>query len=1073
MTRSPLYRIAPVLLVGMTISATGRAPSPNGTEGPGFALIRSIATEPGIISGTVLDGIGDINGDGHGDLIVGAAYANPGGVQRAGSALIYSGTDGSLLHRLDGETSGSYFGRSVNGPADLNGDGLPDIVVGVPGAYSGHGAIIAYSGADMTEIFSIGGGPLSFGFGFALADAPDADDDGVRELLVSRLAGTTGNPGFVDVRSGFDGHLIRSLGPVPDIGMMIALHGTSAGYFDGDEVEDWAVYFGTTTIEFCGEVGTRVYSGATGEVIFASPIEDDLCSLGEGEVLSAGDLNADGFDDVWVVSAAFSCGGSSARGGVRVYLGPSGSLHYEECGPSAFGSYGSSAAPVEDLDCDGIGELVVGAPWTSAPGPTHGGAIYLVRGSDGEHIAQEFGQSAEELLGEAIGNVGDVDGDGRADVAVLTFEQGQSSTIRLYRALGGLTRCHHAAIMQGPGFDRCDTPSVEDLQIWQESSPYRFVGIYYGGDNRACRTQLELEPADVKGREWVRQVTAMGWKILPIWAGPSPRCRGSDDPDRAYIELDPEAAHVQGGQQAQEAVDQARELGLVGEDGAGTVVYYDIEPFSPELNPLCAPAVDAFVEGWSSMMRALGNLPGVYGHAKNAAAWFTLAERPDAIWLARYYFQRFEFDEKDGKYHGVYEYDPLETVWDIEGVPNNYWASHQRVYQYTDTHTEIYGGIAWSICSSVADGPLAIGAENPLLDPAQAPSVLPATAAPPGLGSIVIDAMKRLSPTEGWVLAGGDLLWSHNGGEAWEDITPPEADDKVVLATEFVDPLHGWVMSALPSESYSTIELSLSRTSDGGQTWETSAFRTFDEVAFPQSVDLEFIDPDTGWAVVRLGSSSNSSDGLLFHTTNGGEDWTEVSAPGGNPVRFLTADHGWTLSGPGRHGLLETSDGGVSWTPVSLTLPPPFEPRNEIYGLPVFENENLGLLPVILSDSTGTQIWFYVTNDGGTSWFLDQGVEIDEQVSPSSVFPVEIVDTEHWVLPTTGSLSGLVGPVLDLAFASPEVGWATIGGGQCTEDSGSVTCTLLSGLYGTTDGGDSWQPVSLPTGLLYLPLVLR
>lgn len=628
----------------------------------------------------------------------------------------------------------------------------------------------------------------------------------------------------------------------------------------------------------------------------------------------------------------------------------------------------------------------------------------------------------------------------------------------------------YTTIFEGPGFDRCDTPSVEDLQVWWDLSPYRFVGIYYGGNNRICDDQLQLSPAESQGREWVRQVTAMGWKILPIWAGPSPGCRSTTG---VVMNSDPVVARQEGADEASAAVDAAYALGLVGEDRGGTVIYYDMEAFDATLHAWCAPAASAFVEGWSSMMRSLGNLPGVYGTVANATPWFGLAERPDVIWLARWHYQRFEYNEKDGKEHGVYEYDPLETVWGIEGIPDSYWGAGQRVYQYTDTHTESYGGIAWSICSSVADGTLAIGADTAMLHPAPAPSAFPAAAAPAGPGSMVIDAIELLSPSEGWVLAGGDLLWSHDGGETWVDITPPEADDEVVLAVKFPDPLHGWVMSALPSPSYSTVELSLSRTSDGGQTWETSPFRTFDEFAFPQSADLEFIDPDTGWAVVRLGSSSNSSDGLLFRTTDGGENWSEASAPSGNPVRFLTPNHGWALSGPGRHELLETTDGGSSWTPVSLVLPPETEPRNLVYGLPVFENESLGLLPVILSDSTGTQIWFHITDDGGTSWFVDQGVEIDEQVGPSSVFPVEIIDTEHWVLPTTGGLSGLAGPVLDLAFASPEVGWATIGGGECTEDSGGVTCTLLSGLYGTTDGGDSWEPILIPAYVLHLPVVFR
>ena len=59
--------------------------------------------------------VGDVNGDGKADFIVGAYLADPGGRLSAGSAYIYSGADGSILYQKDGEAAYDSFGYSVSG----------------------------------------------------------------------------------------------------------------------------------------------------------------------------------------------------------------------------------------------------------------------------------------------------------------------------------------------------------------------------------------------------------------------------------------------------------------------------------------------------------------------------------------------------------------------------------------------------------------------------------------------------------------------------------------------------------------------------------------------------------------------------------------------------------------------------------------------------------------------------------------------------------------------------------------------------------------------------------------------
>ena len=70
-----------------------------------------------------------------------------------------------------------------------------------------------------------------------------------------------------------------------------------------------------------------------------------------------------------------------------------------------------------------------------------------------------------------------------------------------------------AASYTGQGFDACTAPSAAVMKTWLRLSPYRAVGIYLGGADRAC-----AQPNLTAG--WVRLQQAAGWHFMPIYVGP-------------------------------------------------------------------------------------------------------------------------------------------------------------------------------------------------------------------------------------------------------------------------------------------------------------------------------------------------------------------------------------------------------------------------------------------------------------------------------------------------------------------------------------------------------------------------
>ena len=249
-----------------------------------------------------------------------------------------------------------------------------------------------------------------------------------------------------------------------------------------------------------------------------------------------------------------------------------------------------------------------------------------------------------------------------------------------------------AGVFTGYGFDACTAPSTNALQAWS-ASPYRAVGIYLGGVNRAC--------ADGNlSSSWIATTLGMGWNLLPLYVGLQAPCVSQSKLQHISSNLST------AGSQGRAAADDAASL-AAGKFALpdSSPIYFDMEGY-PANNSSCTKVVQAFVTGWVSELRAQGFVPGVYGSAASTIRDVSTlgTSLPDAIWIANW--------------NGV------EGVFGDPYVSDSLWTNHQRVHQYKGGHNETWGGVTINIDSDYVDGAVV----SPVAPPPPAP--------PPPAGSV-------------------------------------------------------------------------------------------------------------------------------------------------------------------------------------------------------------------------------------------------------------------------------------------------------------------------------------------------
>ncbi len=393
-------------------------------------------------AGTELWGMGDLNGDSQEDILV-LAPGVDGGV---GNAAVFHGLVAGLVTFADADgravgSSSEPIEYAVFG-GDLDGDGVPDAILGSASANDGAGVVWLWS-------------------------APGGATDDISGLEVSLW-------GASDAQAG-----------VP----------MGLGDLDGDGHDDFAV-------AALGEQQLYLVHGPWTAPSSLSDLTQGLGGANGGTVALAGwgDTNADGLGDF-----AVGLPSSGSTGEVFVACGPGSSMStlYDSQGLldgiSAEDEFGAAVGWAGDLDGDGYDELLVGAPGVQIDYSNQGQA-YLFQGpvtgqlEASEAFATLDGECSGDTGGDTVRGGGDINGDGTPDlvIAASANDQADFAAGLVYVMYGPLTGGSYELKFADAFFE----PEVQSRQ-------YAGTGLWIGSDfdNDGIDDVLVGSPGNDQGAE--------------------------------------------------------------------------------------------------------------------------------------------------------------------------------------------------------------------------------------------------------------------------------------------------------------------------------------------------------------------------------------------------------------------------------------------------------------------------------------------------------------------------------------------------------------------------------------------
>jgi FG-GAP repeat/Tryptophan-rich Synechocystis species C-terminal domain len=447
---------------------------------PGFKINGIAAYD---YSGFSVSSAGDINGDGIGDLLIGARFADPNGNDSGQSYVVFgrrsgfgvnlnlSDLNGTNGFKISGVGADDRSGGSVSSAGDINGDGIDDLIIGanradpngpdsgqsyvVFGKLSGFSANLNLATLNSTNGFKINGIAAGHRSGSSVSSAGDINGDGIDDLII-------GAP-YTDPNN------------LNSSGQSYVVFGSRSG-------------FGTNLnlSNLDGTNGFRINGIVAGD------------NSGTA-VSSAGDINGDGIDDLLIgAPPADSTGNNSGQSyvvfGSRSTFGSSINLSNLSITSGfklngiTYDRSGSSVSSAGDINGDGIDDLIIGAS-NSSPHGIYSGKSYVVFGSrsgfnfntslnilngNGFKIS---GIAGSDFSGTSVSSAGDINGDGIDDLLIGATgadpngsSSGQSYVVFGSRSSFGLNLNLNLSDLNGTNGFKINGIAADDFSGWSVSS---------------------------------------------------------------------------------------------------------------------------------------------------------------------------------------------------------------------------------------------------------------------------------------------------------------------------------------------------------------------------------------------------------------------------------------------------------------------------------------------------------------------------------------------------------------------------------------------------------------------------